>query len=249
MTYKAVPPSKNVDSMGHRPKRFWKEVEVKAVEGGFGVMLDGRGVKTPQGAGLVLPNANVANLVAAEWSGVVEHVDYAKMVYTRLGFAAVDRLNAPDEALDHEVARYASTDLLCYPSTYPQALKDREAAIWGPILAWAETDLGLHFDVHPDVVHGPQSVETIKGAVDLVHETDAFSRAGIMLATPLLGSLILALALWKGRVIANEAFAASRIGEDFQAQTWGHDAEVTQKAEDAHQQLLCLEMWFDCLRS
>jgi chaperone required for assembly of F1-ATPase len=82
----------------------------------------------------------------------------------------------------------------------------------------------------------------------MVCEANAFTRAGLMLATPLLGSLILAFALWKGYLTGTDALNISRIGENFQAETWGVDSEVAQKADDLHQQLLSLEAWFDCLK-
>ena len=38
-------------------KRFWKEVAVVAEDGGWGIALDGRPVRTPQRAPLAVANA------------------------------------------------------------------------------------------------------------------------------------------------------------------------------------------------
>jgi len=68
-----------------------------------------------------------------------------------------------------------------------------------------------------------------------------------MLAIPLLGSVVLSLALWRGRLSADAAFAASRIGEDFQAETWGRDEEAAQRARNMLAQVEGLETWFRAL--
>ena len=45
-------------------KRFYKEVSVAPVEGGFGVLLDGRPVKTPARNPLILPTEKLAAAIA-----------------------------------------------------------------------------------------------------------------------------------------------------------------------------------------
>jgi chaperone required for assembly of F1-ATPase len=75
----------------------------------------------------------------------------------------------------------------------------------------------------------------------------AHERAGLMSAIPLFGSVILALALWRGHIGGDAAFAASRVGEDFQAETWGRDAEAAKRAEGMKAQALSLETWFRAL--
>ncbi|MBW8734518.1 MAG: ATPase, partial [Asticcacaulis sp.] len=105
MTYKAEAPTRKSDQLGFRPKRFWKTVAVSESDGGFDVRLDGRGVKTPQGRALVVPTKALAEHIAAEWQAVGEHVNYEDMPLTRLGFAAVDRMNDVVEETVVEVLR------------------------------------------------------------------------------------------------------------------------------------------------
>ena len=45
-----------------KPKRFWKDSTVVAVDGGFTVELDGRRVKTPAKADLILPTRLMAEV-------------------------------------------------------------------------------------------------------------------------------------------------------------------------------------------
>ena len=113
MTYEAKAPDKKSDSLGFRPKRFWGGTATIEIDGGFGVALDGRPVKTPKGNVLVLPSVALAQLVEAEWAAVGEYVDYEAMPLTRLAFASVDRMGEVLDDTIAEVTRYAETDLLC----------------------------------------------------------------------------------------------------------------------------------------
>ncbi|ESQ83891.1 hypothetical protein AEAC466_11220 [Asticcacaulis sp. AC466] len=247
MTYEAKAPDKTSDSLGFRPKRFWKTVAVTEITGGYTVSLDGRAVKTPKGEALVLPNDTVARRVEAEWAAVGDHVEFSEMPMTRLGFAAVDRMG---EVLDDtlvEVTRYSETDLVCYPAEYPQALVTREDAAWKPILVWADTELDLQFHQNKSIIHQPQPAETIHRIQSLIANASVYEQAGIMQAIPLLGSVVLALALWRGHLTGAQAFAASRIGEDFQSETWGHDEEAAKRAEHMKRQAENLEIWFKSL--
>lgn len=240
-------PSKRSDQLGFRPKRFWEACAVEVGGGGFVVLLDGRPVKTPAGATMVLPSRPLAEAVRAEWDAVADHVAFEAMPLTRLAFTAIDRMpNAVDETVA-EVLRYAETDLLAYPSDYPQALIAREAAAWRPWLDWAAGE-GLTFVQNSTLIHKPQPAETLARLEARVRAMSAFEQAGLMSAVPLLGSVVLALALHAGRIAGAEAFAVSRIGENFQAETWGRDAEAAARARDTEKQAVSLETWFADIR-
>ncbi len=245
--YRAEPPTKASDQIGTRPRRFWKTAAVTEGQGGFAVALDGRPVKTPQGHVLLLLTQGLAEKVAVEWQAVKDHVEYADMPLTRLGFAAVDRMNDLLPETVAEVLRYVETDLLCYPSEYPEALIAREDAVWKPVLGWAQTELGLTFHQNRTLIHAAQPPETSAKISSLVSEMSAHERAGLMSAIGLFGSVILALALWRGHLTGEAAFAASRVGEDFQAETWGRDEEAAKRAEGMKAQAKSLETWFRAL--
>jgi chaperone required for assembly of F1-ATPase len=240
-------PSKRSDQLGFRPRRFWKTSEVGAADGGFAVLLDGRSVKTPAGATMVLPTRTLAEAVRGEWDTVTDHVAFEAMPLTRLAFTAIDRM--PDVVDDTvaEVLRYAETDLLAYPSDYPRALIEREAAAWRPWLDWAAGE-GLVFVQNATLIHAAQPAETLARLEARVRAMTAFEQAGLMSAVPLFGSVVLALALHAGRIGGADALAVSRIGETFQAETWGRDAEAVARALDMEKQAISLEAWFADLR-
>jgi chaperone required for assembly of F1-ATPase len=247
MTYKAKAPSKTSDQLGFRPKRFWQAVTLFEALDGFEIHLDGRQVKTPKGQILTLPTRTLAEYVMAEWGAVDGHVHYEDMPMTRLGFAALDRMKEVRDGMVSEVLRYAETDLLCYPSPYPQALVERESESWLPILNWAHDELGLIFEQNKTLIHSPQAPGTLNKIQSLIYEASCYEQAGLMAAIPLLGSVVLALALWHGRVTGKEAFSASRIGEAFQSETWGKDEEALQRRDFMENDVVHIEIWFRAL--
>ena len=118
-----------------RIRRFFKTAATKTVDGGVAVVLDGRQPKTPGGHALVLPTQAAAALVAAEWDGQVEWIDFGAMPATRHGFTAIDRVSAVRAETAAELARFAGSDLLCYYAEAPGGLVERQQAQWGPT-AW-----------------------------------------------------------------------------------------------------------------
>jgi chaperone required for assembly of F1-ATPase len=59
--------------------------------------------------------------------------------------------------------------------------------------------------------------------------------------------VVLALALWRGHLGGEAAFHASRIGEDFQSETWGRDEEAAKRAGGMKVQAQSLDIWFRAL--
>ena len=76
---------------------------------------------------------------------------------------------------------------------------------------------------------------------------DDFALAGLGMATPLLGSAILSLALQRGAVSGAEAFELSRLDEAFQESRWGVDAEAAERTAARRAEAELLERWFRAL--
>jgi chaperone required for assembly of F1-ATPase len=60
---------------------------------------------------------------------------------------------------------------------------------------------------------------------------DPYTLAGLGIAVPALGSLILGLALAEGRLDAAEAYALGALDELFQAEQWGEDEEAAERRQ------------------
>lgn len=231
-----------------RPKRFYAAAVAGPLEGGFGVLLDGRGARTPAGARLVLPTEALAGLLAEEWAGQGDGVDFGSMPATRLAFAAIDRVSQARPQTAAEVGRYAASDLLCYFADHPEALIERQTQRWGPMLEWAREALGLEFHRTVGIIHRPQPPQTIAGVESLALALDDFGLAALVHASGLFGSAILALALQRDQLDGVAAFELSRLDEEFQEEKWGVDAEAAARRGHLTAEARMLDRWFQTLR-
>jgi chaperone required for assembly of F1-ATPase len=205
-------------------KRFYKEATCEARETGFAVLLDGRPVRTPARAELLLPTQALADAVTAEWNTQGEKVDPRAMVFTGLANAAIDRV-APDPAASAAtLARYGESDLLCYRSEGPQPLVRRQAESWDPLLLWARRRFDVDFEIVTGVIHRPQPARTVEQLAKAVEARDAFALAAFSPLVTISGSLVIALALDEGAVDRGTAWAAATLDEAWQAEQWGEDA-------------------------
>ena len=108
------------------PKRFYKDVAVAEDERGFVVHLDGKPVKTPGKAPLVLPTEAAAQLVADEFAAQGETLDLASMPSYRLVNTAIDGIAGDPQAVVEDILRFSSSDLLCYRADGPDTLVQRQ---------------------------------------------------------------------------------------------------------------------------
>lgn len=208
-------------------KRFWTDVTV--ADGG--VLLDGRPVRTPARAMLVLPTSALADAVAGEWRAVGEMLDPRAMPLTGLANAAIDRVVPDRAAFAADVAKYGETDLLCYRAESPPELIARQAAVWDAMLDWARHRYDIGFVVTAGIVHAPQPPETVARLAAAVAGRDAFALAALSPLVTIGGSLVAALMLAEGATDADTAFDATHLDELWQAELWGEDALATEARE------------------
>lgn len=207
-------------------KRFWSEASVTPVETGFAVRLDGRPVKTPAKAPLVLPTRPLAEAVAAEWHAQEGVIRPETMPFTRSANSALDKVAPQFDEVAAMLAEYGGSDLLCYRATAPEALVLRQATGWDPLLDWAAEALGAPLAVTQGVIHVPQDEISLQRLAQRVRAQGAFHLAGFHDLVAISGSLVLALAVTEGRLSPAEAWALSRIDETWQAEVWGVDDEA-----------------------
>src|SRR3954453_22271127 len=128
-------------------KRFYKQVTVAEVDGGHAVHLDGKPVRTPAKAPLVLNNRRLMQAIADEWDAQKEDIRPRDMPVTQLASTAIDRVPAQREEMVKAVPAYAETDLLCYRADHPIELAERQELLWQPLLDWAAIRYGAVLEV------------------------------------------------------------------------------------------------------
>ena len=206
-------------------KRFYKEAGVTDTDGGFGITLDGKPVRTPSGHPLTAPTREIAEGMAAEWNAQVELIDPLTMPLTRFANSVGEGVIGRVELVADDIAKYLGSDLLFYRAAHPEALVAREAALWDPVLFWAAETLGAHFILAEGIVHVRQPDAAIAAARAALPR-DPWSVAAMHVVTTLTGSALLALALKHGRLDPDQVWAAAHVDEDWNSEKWGIDEEV-----------------------
>jgi chaperone required for assembly of F1-ATPase len=207
------------------PKRFYTDVGVeKAGEGAFVVKLDGRTVRTPAKAVLVLPTREAAQLVADEFAVQQDVIDPVTMPTMRLVNTAIDGVGKETDAVAEDMLRFASSDLLCYRAEGPQGLVARQNEAWDPVIDWASSALDARLLLAEGVIHVAQPQAAIIALkIHIDRRREPVRLAALHLMTSLTGSALLALAVDAEELTAEEAWRAAHVDEDWQIEHWGQD--------------------------
>lgn len=206
-------------------RRFWTSASCEPRGDGWTILVDGRAVRTPARADLVVPGEALARAIAAEWNAVAETIDAGSMPLTGLANAAIDRVATARTAFAEGLASYAEGDLLCYRADGPPALAQRQADAWDPLLAWARRRFDVDFAVTTGVIHVAQPSATVARLSHAVAMLDPFRLAGLSPLVTIGGSLVAALAVLEREWTADAAWAAVSVDEAWQLEQWGEDAE------------------------
>lgn len=208
------------------PRRFYQAATIVPAEGGWGILLDGKPLRSPARRPIVLPTEALAAAIAEEWQAQDEKIDPRSMPLMQLAATAIDRLADDRAGLVQQTAGYGRSDLVCYRAAEPPALARRQEALWQPLIAW----LADRYDVALSVTTGIVSVEQPPHASAtfrrVLEACDLFALTALAAMTGSAGSLVIALALAEGRLSADEAADAALLDEVFQAEKWGSDPEA-----------------------
>ena len=214
-------------------KRFYQTAEaVPAADkaGFFQIVLDGKPIKSPAKADLLVPGNTLACAIAAEWAVQAERIRPETMPMMTFASTATDRVAPQREAVAAEIAGYGASDLLCYRADNQQPeLAARQAEGWDPLLAWAETTFGAALTVTGGMMPVSQPNTALMLLAREVGGHDSFRLAGLHTMVSALGSVVLGLAVLHGRLSPEDAFRLSQLDEDHQADLWGHDEEAGQR--------------------
>ncbi len=216
-------------------KRFWKEAAVAAAAADFVIHLDGRAVRTPARASLIVPTRALADAIAAEWQAQGEDIDPRAMPLTGLANAAIDHAAADPAAFAAALLPYAETDLLCYRDDRDATLAAEQAAAWNPLLAWAEARWGVEFILAQGIMHVAQPPATVAALQAAICALPPFRLAALSPLVTISGSLVAALAVESGEQQAATLWPILCLDELYQERRWGHDtqAEAARQVREA----------------
>ena len=206
-----------------KPKRFWQDVSILKVGNGYSVLLDGRGVKTPAKAPLILPTLKLAEAVAEEWRAQIEVVDRAAMPFTGAANAALDKVTHQFEEVAELVSAYAETDLFCYRAEAPRELIERQQRAWNPMLNWSRDALNAPLNIAHGVMFIRQPKQSINALRSCVNKFNPFELTALYDLVGLSGSLVAGLAVVEGHEPPESVWDICQVDETWQKEQWGQD--------------------------
>jgi len=208
------------------PKRFYKVADIAPVDGGYAVTLDGKATKTPGRKQINVPNAALAKAMAAEWQAQGEKIDPMTMPVVRLVNSAFEGGMEASAGLVDEIVKFAGTDALLYRAETPQELIAVQDATWDPVLVALARHLDVTFQPTVGVMHQEQPAATLEAVRALLPSDDFLMLTALTSATSLMGSGLLAVALFEKLLEPDTAWSAAHVDEDYNAQLWGADVEA-----------------------
>ena len=207
----------------HLWRRFYQRAEVEDADGEFRIVLDGRPVKTPARRTLAAPTRALAQALAAEWEAQRDVIDPAKMPLTRLANTIIDGVTDAPSAVAAEVNRYLACDLVFYRAPGPAGLVAWQAEAWDPVLAWVRETLGARFVLAEGIAFVAQPAHALAASSAAI-PTDPWRLGAMHAITTLTGSALIAIALSRGALSVDAAWAAAHVDEDWNMKFWGRDA-------------------------
>jgi chaperone required for assembly of F1-ATPase len=231
------------------PKRFYKQAATRMEgDGRVALLLDGKPVRTPGKAQLIVPNRALAEAIAAEWQSQGERIDPETMPLTRLANSIIDGVKGREHAVIDDILGFAATDVVCYRAGGPQGLVQAQSKHWDPVADWAKRDLGAPLALAEGVMHVEQPQSSLDRIRKQLLAFDAWSLAALHVMTGLSGSALLALAVALGRLSTEAAWNAAHVDEDWQISQWGEDEEAKDRRARRWRDFAAAARMLDLLR-
>jgi chaperone required for assembly of F1-ATPase len=214
------------------PRRFYRRVDVAPAKQGWQITLDGKFLRSPAKADLILPTERLAMAVQAEWAAQQDRILPHTMPLMQLASTTIDRVAHNHAKVAAEAAGYAGSDLLCYRVDHPEELATRQTQIWQPLLDWANHRFDTALQATTGIIAIAQSPASLAQYERVVQALGPWHLTAVASLTGSTGSLVLALAILEQQLTPEQAVQAAQLDELFQAERWGNDAEAVQRRQN-----------------
>lgn len=230
------------------PRRFYKAASVAKRDGGFGVALDSRTLRTPGGAVFAAPTEALAELCAAEWAAQGEFIAPASMPISQFAFATLDWTVKNRDQLADYVKGFGETDLCCHRAEGPSDLVAAQAAVWDPIVEWASEAMDVTLPVVTGVVAARVSESAIAKLRAHAVALDDFRLTALSQSTGLAGSALIGFGLVRGQLSPEAAFEAAAFDHLWSLRRWGEDDEARARLDHQRAEFKALGRYLGALQ-
>ncbi|GJX02258.1 ATP synthase mitochondrial F1 complex assembly factor 2 [Tanacetum coccineum] len=219
-------------------KRFYKQVTTRESDDGVGwsVMLDYRTLKTPSKRPLKCSSLFLAKAIAAEWDyQLADGIRPFTMPLMKLACTALERVPLTrSKIIDNLMQRFNQDLVFCRApddDVLTSGVHELQVQKIDPLLKWVESEFGFKPVVYSSFFGGKQEDGLEKAVENLLKKTDDNELAAIDALASASHSLIISIAIFRGRLQIDEAIELIRLEEDMQVEKWGlveggHDLDV-----------------------
>lgn len=144
------------------------------------------------------------------------------------------------DAIIEKLLQFSVTDSLFFWSDNP-VLGSKQEKLWLPILKWANDEIRVKYTPTKTIEVPSQPKENRIIMKNFLQSLSDKELTGFYLAALNTNSEILAAALVKGYINAEDAFDAAYLEELWQAENWGYEAEAEKKRQSLKQELIDIE--------
>lgn len=202
------------------PRKFYKFATHK--EGVL--LLDGRAAKTPAKNLLIAP-LEVADNLTSEWNSQQDVINPAFMPLTRLLNSIIDGVIDKTKLVADEIIKYAGSDFICYLSGETPELVKLQLQLWQPVLEYFKIKHSAEFSTTEAINFIPQSDIALINLRKIL-PSDPYKLGALNTLTTLMGSALLAIALYEKAFSSEDIWLAAHVEEDYQIRLWGGDEEA-----------------------
>ncbi|KAF0895161.1 hypothetical protein E2562_006862 [Oryza meyeriana var. granulata] len=209
-------------------KRFYREATVRRADDGNGwtVMLDYRTLKSPAKRPLKLQSRTLAMAIAAEWEyQESDGIRPFTMPLMKLACTALERVPLTRKKIIDCLMTGFNQDLVFFRAPEDNeltvGLHKRQKEKIDPILDWVNTEFGFKPVVFTGVFGGKQDEGLAKAVETVLKNTTDFELASIDAMAAASYSLVIPLAIFRGRLGIEQAMELIRLEEDYQVDRWG----------------------------
>ncbi|WP_370931191.1 ATP12 family protein [Bartonella sp. DGB1] len=209
--------------------KFYNKVTIAAAEGGYKIYLDDKFLTTPAKNILILPNENIANLVAQEFINQTSEIKPQQMFVTRMVNTAIDGVANDTQVIYEDLLRFTCYDSILYRAPYPVGLRELQEKSWDPILDWVKDTIGADFLVTQELISIQQPKESIALFGSFLKKiTNPFALTAFYTITSIFKSSLLTSALLFDQITLEDAWNYSNIDDNWVDDQWKKDEEKQQ---------------------
>lgn len=146
------------------------------------------------------------------------------------------------EEIIEKLVQYSLTDMLLFWGQ-EEDLIDRQEKLWGPLLQWASDAFNARFVKTQGLDVLEENKESGYRLKIFMESLSNKELAAFYLAALNMRSVLLAAALVKGHINADEAFRAAFVEELWQSENWGTDEETQKKRDEMKEELKDIELF------